>query len=138
MELHRRKHATIATGREPESRFARTGLFRYLRHPIFFFEQAQWRVVFGFGTVAAGSVTQWTVLGAVLLTALFVGSTVSRRASPAPATRSTPTPGGHLADRALAAATRPARAHASRRGHVRVGDDPRRGQAASPSGRWRV
>jgi steroid 5-alpha reductase family enzyme len=56
-------------------RFVTTGLFRYSRHPNFFFEQAQWWVVFAFGAIAAGSPWQWTVLGAVLLTLLFVGST---------------------------------------------------------------
>lgn len=69
------KKAEVAAGREPYPRFLRTGLFRYSRHPNFFFEQAQWWLVFGFGASAAGSPLQWTVLGAVLLTLLFVGST---------------------------------------------------------------
>jgi steroid 5-alpha reductase family enzyme len=69
------KRAEVAAGREPEARFVQTGLFRFSRHPNFFFEQAQWWVVFAFGAVAARSVLQWTVLGAVLLTLLFVGST---------------------------------------------------------------
>jgi steroid 5-alpha reductase family enzyme len=63
-------------GREPERRFAQQGLFRYSRHPNFFGEIAQWWMVFAFGAVAAGSVLQWTVVGAVLLTLLFVGSTM--------------------------------------------------------------
>jgi steroid 5-alpha reductase family enzyme len=42
--------------------------------PNFFFEQAQWWVVALFGVAAARAVP-WTVLGAVLLTLLFVGST---------------------------------------------------------------
>ena len=67
--FHRGKHAALAAGRQPESRFLRTGLFRYSRHPNYFFEQAQWWVVFGFGAAAAGSVLQWTVFGPVLLTA---------------------------------------------------------------------
>ena len=54
----------------------RTGLFRYSRHPNYFCELGQWWVVFLFGAVAAGSLVQWTVLGAVLLTGLFIGSTV--------------------------------------------------------------
>jgi steroid 5-alpha reductase family enzyme len=58
-----------------DARFLTTGLFRFSRHPNFFFEQAQWWVLFLFGTAAAGSVLQWTVLGALLLTLLFVGST---------------------------------------------------------------
>ncbi|HEX3785458.1 MAG TPA: DUF1295 domain-containing protein [Pseudonocardiaceae bacterium] len=69
------KRAELAAGREPALRFLRRGLFRYSRHPNFFFEQAQWWVVFAFGALAARSVAQPTVLGAVLLTLLFVGST---------------------------------------------------------------
>jgi steroid 5-alpha reductase family enzyme len=74
--FQQRKKAEIAAGREPGQRFVRQGLFRYSRHPNFFFEQAQWWVVFAFGAVAAGSVVQWTVIGAFLLTVLFVGSTI--------------------------------------------------------------
>jgi steroid 5-alpha reductase family enzyme len=74
-DFHRWKRGEAAAGREPSPRFLRTGLFRYSRHPNFFFEQAQWWVVFVFGAAAAGSPLQWTVLGAVLLTLLFVGST---------------------------------------------------------------
>lgn len=69
------KRAELNSGREPSSRFVRTGLFRYSRHPNFFFEQAQWWVVFVFGALAAGSPWQWTVIGALLLTLLFLGST---------------------------------------------------------------
>ncbi|GHF60816.1 steroid 5-alpha reductase family enzyme [Amycolatopsis bartoniae] len=73
--FQRHKHAELAAGREPARRFVQTGLFRYSRHPNFFFEQAQWWVVFGFGAAAARSPWQWTVAGAVLLTLLFLGST---------------------------------------------------------------
>jgi steroid 5-alpha reductase family enzyme len=69
------KRDEIAAGRDPRPRFVQTGLFQYSRHPNFFFEQAQWWVIFAFGAIAAGSVAQWTVAGAVLLTLLFVGST---------------------------------------------------------------
>ena len=55
--------------------FLTTGMFAYSRHPNFFFEQAQWWALFLFGAIAAGSLLQWTVLGAVLLTILFIGST---------------------------------------------------------------
>ncbi len=75
-EFHRRKATDVAAGREPAARFLQTGLFQFSRHPNFFFEQAQWWVLFLFGAVAAGSLLQWTVLGAVLLTLLFVGSTI--------------------------------------------------------------
>jgi steroid 5-alpha reductase family enzyme len=67
--FHQRKAAGTAS-----SRFLNTGLFRYSRHPNFFFEQAQWWVIFAFGAIAAGSVLQPTVIGAVLLTLLFLGS----------------------------------------------------------------
>lgn len=73
--FHAGKRAEAAAGREPLPRFLQSGLFRYSRHPNFFFEQAQWWVIFVFGAIAAGSVLQPTVLGAVLLTLLFVGST---------------------------------------------------------------
>ena len=52
-----------------------TGLFRYSRHPNYFFEIAQWWVVFTFAAIATGTPLLWTGLGAVLLTLLFVGST---------------------------------------------------------------
>jgi steroid 5-alpha reductase family enzyme len=74
--FQRWKRTEQAAGRDPWPRFLQSGLFRYSRHPNFFFEQAQWWMVFVFGAIAAGSLWQWTVLGAVLLTALFVGSTV--------------------------------------------------------------
>lgn len=70
------KKTETEAGREPNPRFLQTGLWRFSRHPNFFFEQSQWWVIFFFGTVAAGSVLQWTVLGAFLLTTLFIGSTV--------------------------------------------------------------
>jgi steroid 5-alpha reductase family enzyme len=69
------KLAEIATGRSPSPRFVQTGLFRYSRHPNFFFEIGQWWIFFLMGAVAAQSVLQWTVIGAFLLSLLFVGST---------------------------------------------------------------
>ena len=64
-----------AGGADFRPRFLTTGLWRFSRHPNFFFEQAQWWALFLFGAIAAGSLLQWTVLGAVLLTILFIGST---------------------------------------------------------------
>lgn len=75
-DFHRRKAAEVAAGREPNPRFLQSGLWRFSRHPNFFFEQAQWWVLFLFGVVAAGSLWQWTVVGPFLLTVLFVGSTI--------------------------------------------------------------
>jgi steroid 5-alpha reductase family enzyme len=68
-------HKAKAAG-ETESRFLTAGLWKFSRHPNFFFEQAQWWAFFLFGAVAAGSLLQWTVLGPLLLTLLFVGSTI--------------------------------------------------------------
>jgi steroid 5-alpha reductase family enzyme len=64
--------------------FATTGLFRYSRHPNFFFEQAQWWAFYAIGAVAAaasgaglvGGVLNPTIIGPALLTLLFIGSTV--------------------------------------------------------------
>jgi len=70
------KRSESDAGRDPQPRFLQSGLFRFSRHPNFFFEQAQWWVLFLFGCVAAGSILQWTVIGPLLLTALFIGSTV--------------------------------------------------------------
>jgi steroid 5-alpha reductase family enzyme len=54
----------------------RGGLFRSSRHPNYFFEIAQWWAVFAFAVIAAGTPWLWTAAGAVLLTLLFVGSTL--------------------------------------------------------------
>ena len=59
----------------PGPQFLRTGLFRYSRHPNYFFELAQWWLLVGFAITASRSWAQWSALGAVLLSLLFVGST---------------------------------------------------------------
>lgn len=64
--------------------FATTGLFRFSRHPNFFFEQAQWWAFYALGATAAatagagvlGGVLNPTIIGPALLTALFIGSTI--------------------------------------------------------------
>ncbi|MBU4465014.1 MAG: DUF1295 domain-containing protein [Actinobacteria bacterium] len=64
--------------------FLSTGLFRYSRHPNFFFEQAQWWALYGLGATAGvasgagfwGGALNASIAGAVLLTALFIGSTI--------------------------------------------------------------
>jgi steroid 5-alpha reductase family enzyme len=74
-EFHAWKAAELAAGRLAEPQFAQSGLFRYSRHPNYFFELAQWWVVFLIGAVSARSLFQWTVIGPLLLSLLFVGST---------------------------------------------------------------
>ena len=67
-----------------EPGFVTTGLFRYSRHPNFFCEQAQWWVFYAIGAVAAvtageglwGGVINASIVGALLLTVLFIGSTI--------------------------------------------------------------
>ena len=79
--FHQRKKeagGTLAPG------FATTGLFRYSRHPNFFFEQAQWWAFYASGATAAvtggggviGGVLNPTIVGPALLTVLFIGSTI--------------------------------------------------------------
>ena len=69
------KRREVAKGRVPLRQFRDDGLFRFSRHPNYFFELAQWWLLYFMGAVAARSVVLWTVVGAVLLTVLFVGST---------------------------------------------------------------
>ena len=64
--------------------FVTTGLFRVSRHPNFFFEQSQWWAFYAIGATAAvsaglgfwGGAINWTIVGAILLTVLFIGSTI--------------------------------------------------------------
>lgn len=78
-DFHRAKSAAGGT---LEPGFVTTGLWHYSRHPNFFFEQAQWWVFYAFGATAAaglglwGGILNWTIVGAALLTVLFIGSTV--------------------------------------------------------------
>lgn len=74
-EFQRAKAATISAGHQPDQNFVTTGLWKYSRHPNFFFEQAQWWVFYALGAAALGSALHWTLVGPVLLTALFIGST---------------------------------------------------------------
>ena len=73
--FHQWKKAEVAAGRTPNPQFLQSGLFGYSRHPNYFFELAQWWTIFFFGVSAAHSLWQWTAIGPVLLSVLFVGST---------------------------------------------------------------
>jgi len=73
--FHAWKKAQSAAGQRPDPRFLQTGLFRYSRHPNYFFEIAQWWLFFAFAITATRSIVQWSAVGPVLLTVLFIGST---------------------------------------------------------------
>ena len=70
-----KKKAIIAQGGTPKQRFLTQGFFKYSRHPNYFFEQAQWWVLYLIGANAAGQLFGRTLVGPVLLTLLFIGST---------------------------------------------------------------
>lgn len=67
-----------AAGEEPAGEyrdgFISSGLFKYSRHPNYFAEVSIWWVFYLFVPIATGMWLHWTVIGAVLLTALFQGS----------------------------------------------------------------
>jgi steroid 5-alpha reductase family enzyme len=67
--FHQKKARGEASG------FLSDGLFRYSRHPNFFCEQAMWWCVYAFAVAASGAWLSVTIVGAVLLTLLFKGST---------------------------------------------------------------
>ncbi|MCI1984175.1 MAG: DUF1295 domain-containing protein [Bifidobacteriaceae bacterium] len=82
------QQAKKAAGGHLEPGFVTTGMFKYSRHPNFFCEQAQWWVIYLLGASAIthatngvtmgllGGILNWSILGAALLTGLFVGSTM--------------------------------------------------------------
>jgi steroid 5-alpha reductase family enzyme len=66
--FHQAKTAGKASG------FLDKGLFSVSRHPNFFAEQAQWWILAIWCFVVSGSSDWYYILGAVILTALFIGS----------------------------------------------------------------
>ena len=74
-DIHQAKKAALARGEVVDPPFCTTGLWRYSRHPNFLFEQSQWWALY-LGSVAAGAgAVNATIVGPVLLTLLFDGST---------------------------------------------------------------
>jgi steroid 5-alpha reductase family enzyme len=69
------KKARRARGEPIASEFATRGLFRYSRHPNFFAEQAMWWSFYLFAVASGAAWLHPTITGAVVLTALFQGST---------------------------------------------------------------
>jgi steroid 5-alpha reductase family enzyme len=74
-KFHQDKRRALGANEQPPHQFLTTGLFRYSRHPNYFYEIAQWWLVYLFAVNAAHSFALWTLAGPVLLTLLFVGST---------------------------------------------------------------
>lgn len=72
--FHQQKRAWQARG-EAGPQFATEGLWRWSRHPNFFFEQAQWWLLTLFPLAAGLPWLDATLAGPVLLTLLFDGST---------------------------------------------------------------
>jgi steroid 5-alpha reductase family enzyme len=68
------KRARAAAG-QPTIEFLTTGLFRFSRHPNFFCEQAIWWSFYLFSVAAGAGPINPTIVGPVLLTLLFAGST---------------------------------------------------------------
>lgn len=69
------KSARKQRGDTPAEQFITTGLFRYSRHPNFFCEQAMWWSVYAFSVAAGAGLLNWSIAGALCLSALFQGST---------------------------------------------------------------
>ncbi|NCN06078.1 MAG: DUF1295 domain-containing protein [Spirochaetales bacterium] len=60
---------------DAEAGFLRSGLFRFSRHPNYFGELGFWWSIFlGYGSLNVGF--SWMILGPIMLTLLFIGSTV--------------------------------------------------------------
>lgn len=55
--------------------FLSKGLFKYSRHPNFVCEMSIWWSVYLFSVAATGEWVNWSIIGTVLLTLLFQGST---------------------------------------------------------------
>lgn len=74
-----RKYALKALGKKLTGEYAdgflQSGLFRYSRHPNFFCELSIWWAFYLFGVSASGCWASPAMLGTVLLTLLFLGST---------------------------------------------------------------
>ncbi len=73
--FHQAKKARRAKGDNEPKGFVDEGLWSWSRHPNFFCEVGQWWMVFAFGAIAAGTPVLPTLVGPVLLTLLFHGST---------------------------------------------------------------
>ncbi len=72
-----KKKALEAGGEIPEKYkkgFVHSGLWGIMRHPNYAAEQAMWIVFYFFSVAATGTWINWSVMGAILLVLLFLGS----------------------------------------------------------------
>ena len=67
--------ADLRFASDVEQGFLSSGLFRYSRHPNYFGELAVWWSFYLMGALQTGRILNWSVLGALLLSLLFIGST---------------------------------------------------------------
>ena len=73
--FHEDKHARLARGEAITEPFLTRGLFRYSRHPNFFCEISMWWCIYAYSVTAGAGLYNFTLVGPVLLTLLFQGST---------------------------------------------------------------
>jgi steroid 5-alpha reductase family enzyme len=73
--FHSEKAARARNGLPEGQGFLSKGLFRYSRHPNFFCEQGLWWSFYLFGVAAGAAWLNVSILGPLILTALFHGST---------------------------------------------------------------
>jgi steroid 5-alpha reductase family enzyme len=69
------KHARKLRGEPVSAEFIQHGLFRFSRHPNFFCEQAMWWSFYLFSVAAGAGWLNVAIVGPLLLTLLFQGST---------------------------------------------------------------
>lgn len=78
--FYKAKYALIAAKKpltgDYKAGFNRSGLFKYSRHPNFFGEQSVWWAFYLFSVAPTGAALNPSVVGTVLLTLLFQGSTM--------------------------------------------------------------
>lgn len=74
-QFQQQKKARQARGETVDPPFLTTGLFRFSRHPNFFCEVSQWWVFYAFSVLSGGAPLNVSIVGALVLTTLFHGST---------------------------------------------------------------
>jgi steroid 5-alpha reductase family enzyme len=73
--FHVEKHARIERGEPVDEPFLTRGLFAHSRHPNFFCEISMWWCMYAFSVVSGAGYLQPGLIGCVVLTLLFQGST---------------------------------------------------------------